>query len=167
MKTPIQSRRARSAGRSNSPSTPAAPARRALPSPHSLPISRSTRLNKFPALAALTLAALSLALSGCVYKGAKIVEGSDLAIGLNVPSTDGTLQLQLLNYLSGFRLGVAENAALTVEYSTVASNSYFGVVQTQTSKSISATVQPCETSPNPSALSDPQTTSLASPSPNP
>ena len=168
MKTPIQSRRARSAGRSNSPSTPAAPARRALPSPHSLPISRSTRLNKSPApLAALALAALTLALSGCVYKGAKIVEGSDLAIGLNVPSTDGTLQLQLLNYLSGFRLGVAENAALTVEYSTVASNSYFGVVQTQTSKSISATVQPCETSPNPSALADPQTTSLASPSPNP
>ena len=163
MKTPIQSRRARSAGRSNSPSTPAAPARRALPSPHSLPISRS-RLNKSPALAALTLA-LSLALSGCVYKGAKIVEGSDLAIGLNVPSTDGTLQLQLLNYLSGFRLGVAENAALTVEYSTVASNSYFGVVQTQTSKSISATVQPCETSTDPSALSDPQTTSLASPNP--
>jgi len=162
MKTPIQFRRARSAGRSNSPSTPAAPALRALPSPHSLPISRSTRLNKSPALAALTLA-----LSGCVYKGAKIVEGSDLAIGLNVPSTDGTLQLQLLNYLSGFRLGVAENAALTVEYSTVASNSYFGVVQTQTSKSISATVQPCETSTNPSALADPQTTSLASPSPNP
>ena len=165
MKTPIQSRRARSAGRSNSPSTPAAPARRALPSPHSLPISRSTRLNKSPApLAALTLA-LTLALSGCVYKGAKIVEGTDLAIGLNVPSTDGTLQLQLLNYLSGFRLAVAENAALTVEYSTVASNSYFGVVQTQTSKSISATVQPCETSPNPSALADPQTTSLASPNP--
>ncbi len=176
----LQSRRARSAGRSNpTPSSLAAPALRAL-SPHSLPISRSTRPIKSPTLAALTLA-LSIALSGCVYRGAKIVEGTDLAIGLNVPSTDGTLQLQLLNYLSGFRLAVAENAALTVEYSTVASNSYFGVVQTQTSKSISATVQPCETSPNPSALSatvqpcetspdpsalaTPQTTSLASPSP--
>ena len=90
--------------------------------------------------------ALSLALTGCVYRGAKITEGTDLAIGLTVPGTEGVLQFNALNYLSGFRLGVAENAALTVEYSTVATNSYFGVVKTETAKRIKAKVEPCETS---------------------
>lgn len=87
------------------------------------------------------------ACSGCIYKGAKITEGTDLAIGLNVPSTDGSLQLQVLNYLSGFRLGVAENAALTVEYTAIATNSYFGCVHTETTKHVKAKVEPCETSP--------------------
>ena len=94
-------------------------------------------------------AALSLALicAGCVYRGAKITEGTDLAVGINVPSTEGALQLQLLNYLSGFRLGVAENAALTLRYSCATTNTYFGVVHSETVKSIDATVSPCEVSP--------------------
>ena len=98
--------------------------------------------------------ALSLALTGCVYRGAKITEGTDLAIGLTVPGTEGVLQFNALNYLSGFRLGVAENAALTVEYSTVATNSYFGVVKTETAKRIKAKVEPCETVGNAAAVPD-------------
>ena len=99
------------------------------------------------ALLLALVAALSLAIicSGCVYRGAKITEGTDLAVGINVPSTEGALQLQLLNYLSGFRLGVAENAALTLRYSCATTNSYFGVVHSETVKSIDATVSPCET----------------------
>ena len=99
------------------------------------------------ALLLALVAALSLAIicSGCVYRGAKITEGTDLAVGINVPSTEGALQLQLLNYLSGFRLGVAENAALTLRYSCATTNSYFGVVRSETVKSIDATVSPCET----------------------
>lgn len=81
---------------------------------------------------------------GCVYRGAKVTEGTDLAIGLTVPGTEGMVQLNALNYLSGFRLGVAENSALTMEYTTVASNTYFGIVETQTSKRIKAKVEPCE-----------------------
>lgn len=88
---------------------------------------------------------LALAVCGCVYRGAKITEGTDLAIGLTVPGTEGALQVNALNWLSGFRLGVAENAALTVEYTSVASNSYFGVVRTETEKRIRAKVEPCET----------------------
>ena len=84
---------------------------------------------------------------GCLYKGAKITEGVDLAVGINVPSTEGALQLQLLNYLSGFRLGVAENAALTVEYSSAETNSYFGCVHVRTAKRVKAKVEPCEVSP--------------------
>lgn len=83
--------------------------------------------------------------SGCLYKGVKVVEGTDLAIGLNIPSTDGVLQLQLLNYLSGFRLGVAENCRLKLEYITSYTNSYFGVVTTDGVKKIKATVEPTET----------------------
>ena len=94
-------------------------------------------------------AALSLAIicSGCLYKGAKVVEGTDIAVGLSVPGTEETLQINALNYLSGFRLGIAENAALTLRYSCATTNSYFGVVHSETVKSIDATVSPCEVSP--------------------
>ena len=98
-------------------------------------------------LALAAALALALICAGCVYRGAKITEGTDLAVGINVPSTEGALQLQLLNYLSGFRLGVAENAALTVEYSSAETNSYFGCVYVRTAKRVKAKVEPCEVSP--------------------
>ena len=101
--------------------------------------------SRLAAVCAAPALAAALALCGCVYRGAKITEGTDLAIGLTVPGTEGALQFNALNYLSGFRLAVAENAALTVEYSTVATNSYFGVVTTETAKRIKAKVEPCET----------------------
>ena len=99
----------------------------------------------------LGLVSLFSLLSGCVYRGAKIVEGTDLAVGINVPSTEGALQLQLMNYLSGFRLAIAENAALTMTYSTAESNNYFGVISTRTTKQVSATVSPTETTPTDTA----------------
>ena len=95
------------------------------------------------------LSALCLVLvawcAGCIYKGAKVTEGTDLAIGLTIPQADGAAQLDVLNYLSGFRLGVAENAALTVKYTCSETNSYFGCITTRTLKTIDATVEPCET----------------------
>ena len=98
----------------------------------------------------LGLVSLFSLLSGCVYRGAKIIEGTDLAVGLNIPSTDGALQFQLLNYLSGFRLAVAENAALEMTYTTAETNDYFGIITTRVSKTVSATVSPTETAtPNP------------------
>ena len=96
-------------------------------------------------LALLGFFALVALTSGCLYKGAKITEGVDLAVGLSVPGTEDTLQLNALNYLSGFRLGVAENAALTLRYTCATTNTYFGVVHSETVKSIDATVSPCET----------------------
>ena len=96
-------------------------------------------------LALVAALALMMICSGCLYKGAKVVEGTDIAIGLSVPGTEETLQINALNYLSGFRLGIAENAALTLRYSCATTNSYFGVVHSETVKSIDATVSPCET----------------------
>ena len=102
------------------------------------------------------VAALSLMMicSGCLYKGAKVLEGTDIAIGLSVPGTEETLQINALNYLSGFRLGVAENAALTLRYSCATTNSYFGVVHSETVKSIDAIVSPCETSATTNAVEE-------------
>lgn len=80
--------------------------------------------------------------AGCVYRGAKITEGTDLAVGLSVPATDGALQVNALNWLSGFRLGVAQNATLRVNYSTADTNDYFGIIHTRTAKRIWAKVTP-------------------------
>lgn len=97
-------------------------------------------------IAWLPLFVLALgALCGCAYKGAKVTEGTDLAIGFNVPAAEGTAQLQVLNYLSGFRLAVDRNAVMSVKYTTAETNSYFGVVTTRSAKTVDATVEPCET----------------------
>ena len=95
-------------------------------------------------LALVAALALMMMCGGCLYKGAKITEGTDIAVGLTVPGSEETVQLNALNYLSGFRLGIAENAALTLRYSCATTNSYFGVVRSETVKSIDATVSPCE-----------------------
>ena len=109
---------------------------------------KSTILSTFQPfnLSTLLLIAICAMSAGCIYKGAKVVEGTDLAVGFTVPQADGVAQLDVLNYLSGFRLGVAENAALTVRYTVSETNSYFGCVTTRTMKAIDATVEPCETS---------------------
>ena len=96
-------------------------------------------------IVALAVAAACVFGGGCTYKGAKVTEGTDLAIGLNVPVSEGTLQLQCLNYLSGFRLGVDRNAILKVRYTVAETNSYLGCVTTRVAKTVDATVEPCET----------------------
>lgn len=103
-------------------------------------------------IAWLPLFVLALgAICGCAYKGAKVVEGTDLAVGINVPAAEGEAQLQLINYLSGFRLGVDRNAILQVRYSTAETNSYLGVISTRSVKTVSATVEPCENASLPAA----------------
>jgi len=94
-----------------------------------------------------TVLVLCALLAGCIYKGAKVVEGTDLAVGFTVPGTDGAAQMDVLNWLSGFRLGVAENAALKVKYAVAETNDYFGVVHVRSYKTIDAKVEPCETTP--------------------
>lgn len=91
----------------------------------------------------ITIAAFLL--GGCAYKGAKVVEGTNLSVGINFPAAEGEAQLQVLNYLSGFRLGVDRNAILRVKYTTAETNSYFGVITTRSAKSVDAKVEPCET----------------------
>jgi len=96
----------------------------------------------------VTVAACALLMSGCVYKGAKVIEGTDLTVGMEVPGSDGVAQLNVLNYLSGFRLAIAKNAEMACDYRTVWTNSYFGVVHTVGEKTIHATVTPVEVAPD-------------------
>lgn len=104
-------------------------------------------------LAIAAVAALALC-TGCVYKGAKVTEGTDLAVGITVPGSEGALTLDALNYLTGFRLGVAENARLKVKYTCAESNEYFGVVTTRINKTIDAKVEPCADDAPPSPDED-------------
>ena len=97
--------------------------------------------------AAMGAFALLAALCGCAYRGGKVVEGTDLAVGLSVPATEGTIDLNVVNWLSGFRLGVDRNAAFWVRYSTTETNEYFGVVKTKIAKSIEAKIEPTEEHP--------------------
>ena len=94
-------------------------------------------------------AALSLT-AGCAYGGAKVIEGTDLAVGFTVPGTDGAVQFDALNWLSGFRLGVAENSGLKVKYTVAETNDFlWGAATTRTWKTIDAKIEPCEVSPQP------------------
>lgn len=107
---------------------------------------------------AAAIAIMVLAVCGCAYKGAKVVEGTDLAVGFTIPGTDGAAQMDVLNYLSGFRLGVAENAGLKVKYTVAETNDFlWGAAITRTWKSIDAKVEPCEVSSPPATESKPDT----------
>lgn len=93
-------------------------------------------------------AALAILAVGCIYKGAKVVEGTDLAVGLSIPQTDGAAQMDVLNWLSGFRLGVSENSGLKVKYTVAETNDFlWGAATTRTWKTIDAKVEPCEVTP--------------------
>ncbi len=79
---------------------------------------------------------------GCVYKGAKVTEGTDLSVGISVPGTEGAASMTILNWLSGFRLGLAQDAALTLTYTVSETNDWLGIATTRTAKTITATVEP-------------------------
>ncbi len=91
----------------------------------------------------IAAAALALVCAGCIYRGAKVTEGTNLAVGLTVPSTEGMVQINALDYVSGFRMGVAENARLEVRYTAAQTNAYFGCIRTVSYKTIDAAVVPC------------------------
>lgn len=90
------------------------------------------------------LATIALCVCGCIYKGAKITEGTNLVAGINVPGTDSALQINALDWVTGFRFGVADNAAFKCRYTCATTNSFFGLVHTEAYKTIDAEVSPCE-----------------------
>lgn len=92
----------------------------------------------------------SLFCGGCAqYKGAKVVEGTDLAVGITIPVENAPLKFEALNYLSGFRLGIDQNARMELTYTVAETNNYFGIITTIQHKSIDAVVEPCEAGESP------------------
>ena len=92
------------------------------------------------------LLATSLALlagcAGLAGDGAKIVEGTDLTVGMSLPYAETSDVMAVINFISGFRVLVAENARATVEYSSTTTNDWFGAVTSCTERRIKAEVEP-------------------------
>ena len=76
------------------------------------------------------------------YDGGKIVEGTDISVGFALPVSEGTWQIDVLNYLSGYRFSFREGAGITCEYEVVSTTSFAGVYSNTTKKKIRASLNP-------------------------
>ena len=94
----------------------------------------------------ITFAAAFALLAGCVVDdGAKVVEGTDLTLGMSLPYSEGSETMAVINYLTGFRLNVAENSRCEMVYRCAETNDYlWGAATTRIQKYIKAKVEPCE-----------------------
>ena len=87
--------------------------------------------------------ALTICMCGCAYKGGKVVDGTNLAIGMTIPGTEWSLNL--LDYVGGVRVAGNDATAITVTNEVSETNRYFGVVETQRHSRMTATIEPVET----------------------
>lgn len=93
--------------------------------------------------AAVAVAATCLICCGCAYKGGKIVDGTNLAIGMTIPGTEWTINA--LDYVSGIRVAGNDMTSITVSNEVYETNTYFGVVETRRHTRMAAEISPCET----------------------
>ena len=93
-------------------------------------------------LMAVMCAVVALLLAGCAGDGVRVVEGTDLSLGVSVPGSEGVLDLTFLNYLSGFRLQAEANSRVKLKYTCCETNDYLGIVHTRSAKSIEAETVP-------------------------
>ena len=76
---------------------------------------------------AASLALCSLLFSGCAtYDGGKVVDGTNIIIGIHVPGTDWNISV--LDYVGGVKVGGDDNTSVEVTHEVVETNDYFGVV---------------------------------------
>ena len=95
----------------------------------------------WPLLAILAIGAL---FAGCAYKGGKVVDGTNLCIGMTIPGTEWTINA--LDYVGGLRVAGNDQTSICVSNEVVETNSYFGVVETHRHSRMTATIEPTETS---------------------
>ena len=95
----------------------------------------------WPLLATLAIGALC---NGCVYKGGKVVDGTNLCIGMTIPGTEWTINA--LDYVGGLRVAGNDQTSICVSNEVMETNSYFGVVETRRHSRMTATIEPTETS---------------------
>ena len=95
----------------------------------------------WPLLAILAIGAL---FAGCAYKGGKVIDGTNLAIGMTIPGTEWTINA--LDYVGGLRVAGNDQTSICVSNEVVETNSYFGVVETRRHSKMTATIEPTETS---------------------
>lgn len=80
--------------------------------------------------------------SGCAtsYKGGKVVDGTNLEIGMTVPGTQWTINF--LSFTGGMKVGANDGARLEVTNEVWETNSYFGVISTSRHTRTNAAIEP-------------------------
>ena len=92
----------------------------------------------------LSILAIGSLFSGCAYKGGKVVDGTNLCIGMTIPGTEWTINA--LDYVGGLRVAGNDQTSIRVSNEVMETNSYFGVVETRRHSRMTATIEPTETS---------------------
>lgn len=79
---------------------------------------------------------------GCAYEGGKVVDGTNLAIGMKIPGTEWSINV--LDYVGGLRVAGNDMTSITVSNEVDETNSYFGVVETRRRAKMEARIEPCQ-----------------------
>lgn len=94
--------------------------------------------------AELALLAVGLVLlitcGGCAYKGGKVIDGTNLEVGMTVPGTEWSINF--LAYTGGAIVKGNDQTAIVVTNSVCETNRYFGVIETQRSSLLTASIEP-------------------------
>lgn len=91
--------------------------------------------------------ALSLFLAGCSPNFYKEVDGTSTILGVSLPD-EQYIQINALSYLGGSKTVVKEPACIMHEYTSTSTNSYFGMVKTQETRTSKITVYPTNSWPS-------------------
>ena len=89
---------------------------------------------------AILAACAALLAAGCVYKGGKVVDGTNLAIGMKIPGTEWSVPV--LDYIGGIRVAGQDSTHITVTHEVAETNTYFGVVTTSRRSTLTADIDP-------------------------
>lgn len=92
----------------------------------------------WPLIAIIAIGAMCC---GCAYKGGKVVDGTNLCVGMTIPGTEWTINA--LDYVGGLRVAGNDQTSITVSNEVVETNAYFGVVRTERHSKMTATIVPC------------------------
>ena len=106
---------------------------------------RKGTISRFSAavIACLFLLSMLFALAGCTsYEGGRIVDGTNLEIGISIPGTEWSWTINALSYTGGLKVCGDEKTMITVTNMVSETNSYFGVIKTQRHTSMSSSITP-------------------------
>lgn len=81
-------------------------------------------------------------LCGCAYKGGKVIDGTNLAIGMKIPGTEWSINV--LDYVGGCRIAGQDSTHIVVSNEVIETNRYFGVVETWRHSKMTADIEPLE-----------------------
>lgn len=95
--------------------------------------------------------ALALGLAGCAYRGGKIIDGTNLAVGMTIPGTEWSINV--LDYVGGIRVAGQDSTKIVVTNSIDETNTYFGVVTVNRKSHMVAEIEPMA---NPNAEDQPK-----------